>query len=127
MEQVRNSKPSPDRWDMDKVRYKLDKPMSPQRDIRGIGDILPDVIEGLEQPVQDNVLLLRKVWPELAGGPIASHSVPSFIKDFTLHVFVDHPGWMPELERTKRLLLKKLQAGYRDMRIRRLSFILDQK
>lgn len=127
MEQPRNSKPNPDRWDVDKVRFQLDKPLSPNRDILGIGEIMKDVVEGLEQPVQDNILLLRKVWPELVGGPIASHSAPSFIKDFTLHVFVDHPGWMPELERTKRLLLKKLQASYREMRIRRLTFILEQK
>lgn len=127
MEQPRDSKPSPDRWDIDKVRYQLDKPLAPNRDLRGIGDILPDVIEGLEQPVQDNILLLRKVWPELVGGPIASHSVPCYIKDFMLHVFVDHPGWMPELERIKSLLLKKLQASYREMRIRRITFILEQK
>ena len=127
MEQPRNSKPNPDRWNIDKVRYRLDKPMAPSRDILGIGEILPDVVEGLEQPVQENVLILRKVWPELVGGPIASHSVPSFIRDFTLNIFVDHPGWMPELERTKRLLLKKLQANYREMRIRRLSFILEQR
>lgn len=126
MEQPRNSRPNPDRWDIDKVRYHMDVPPSPHRDIRGIGEILQDVIEGLDQPVQENILLLRGAWPELVGGPIAGHSVPGFIRDFTLNVFVDHPGWMPELERTKGLLLKKLQARFRDMRIRRMSFILEQ-
>ena len=127
MEQPRNSKPNPDRWDMDKVRYQLENPPAPNRAILGIDEILTDVIEGLEQPVQDNVLLLRKAWAELTGGPIALHSTPGFIRDFTLHVFVDHPGWMPELERTKGMLLKKLQARYRDLRIRKMTFILEQK
>ena len=41
-----------------------------------------------------------------------------------LHVFVDHPGWMAELERLKRPLLIKLQASYRELRIRRIQFLL---
>ena len=127
MEQARNSKPNRDRWDMDKVRFHLDKPLSPNREIRGIDDILKDVVEGLEQPVQENVLVLRKAWSELVGEQIAQHSEPGFIKDFALHVFVDHPGWMPELERIKGMLLQKLQARYREMRIRKLILLLEHK
>ena len=127
MEQARNSKPNRDRWDMDKIRFHLDKPLSPNREIRGIDDILKDVIEGLEQPTHENILVLRKVWPELVGAQIAQHSEPGFIKDFALHVFVDHPGWMPELERIKRVLLQKLQSQYRELRIRKLNFLLEHK
>ena len=127
MEQARNSKPNRDRWDMDKVRFHLNKPISPKREIRGIEDILKDVVEGLEQPVHENVLVLRKAWPELAGEQISQHSEPGFIKDFALHVFVDHPGWMPELERIKGMLLQKLQARHREMRIRKLILLLEHK
>ena len=127
MEQPRNSKPSRDRWDMDKVRFHLDKPPAPNRDILGIDDILKDVVAGLEQPVQENILVLRKAWPKLVGAQIAKHSEPGFIKEFALHVFVDHPGWMPELERIKGMLLKKLQSRYRELRIRRLNFLLEHK
>lgn len=127
MEQPRNNKPNRDRWDVDKVRYHLEKAPAPNRDIRGIDEILKDVVEGLEQPVQENILILRKAWPELAGRQIAQHSEPGFIKDSTLHVFVDHPGWMPELERIKRLLLQKLQSRCRELKIHKLNFILEHK
>jgi len=127
MEQPRNSKPDRDRWDMDKVRFHLAKPPAPSREIRGIGDILKDVVGGLEQPVQENVLVLRKAWPELVGVQIAKHSEPGFIKDFALYVFVDHPGWMPELKRIDRPLLAKLQSSYRELRIRRLRFLLQHR
>ena len=127
MEQARNSKPNRDRWDMDKVRFRLDKPISPNREIRCIDEILKDVVGGFEQPVQENVLVLRKAWAELVGEQIAQHSEPGFIKDFALHVFVDHPGWMPELERIKGVLLQKLQARYREMRIRKLNLLLEHK
>ena len=127
MEQPRDSKPNPDRWNIDKVRFRMDDPPAPKRDIREFNEIIPDVMQSLEQPVQENVLLLRKAWPELVGGPIAQHSEPGFIKDFTLVVFVKHPGWMPELERTKGTLLRKLRANYREMSIRRLNLILEHK
>ncbi len=127
MEQPRNSRPNRDRWDMDKVRYHLDHPPAPKRDIRHVGDILKDVVEGFDQPVQENVRVLREAWPKLVGAQIAKHCEPGFIKDFALHVFVNHPGWMPELERQKRILLQKLQGNYREMRIRRLNFILEHK
>ena len=127
MEQPRNSKPNRDRWDMDKVRFHLEKPPAPNREILGIDDILKDVVAGLEQPVQENILVLRKAWPKLVGAQIAKHSEPGFIKEFALHVFVDHPGWMPELERIKGMLLQKLQSQYRELRIRKLNLLLEHK
>ena len=90
-------------------------------------EILKDVVDGLEQPQSENILILRDAWSKLVGSQIAKHSAPGFIKDFSLHVFVDHPGWMPELERIKRLLLQKLQSQYRDLRIRKLNFLLEHK
>lgn len=127
MEQPRNSKRNRDRWDMDKVRYHLDKPPAPNREIKSVGDILKDVVDGLEQPIQENVLVLRKAWSKLVGEQIAKHSEPGFIKDNALYVFVDHPGWMPELERLKRPLLMKLQNSYRELRIRQLRFSLQHR
>ncbi len=105
MEQSRNSKMNPDRWDMDKVRYHLDNPPAPMREIKSVGDILKDVV----------------------GEQIAKHCEPGFIKDYALHVFVDHPGWLPELERLKRPLLMKLQNSYRELRIRHLRFSLQHR
>ncbi len=128
MEQPRKSKRNAARWDMDRVRYHLGRrPPSPNREIRSLGDILPDVLEGLERPQSENILILRNAWSELVGEQIAKHSAPGFIKDFALHVFVDHPGWMPELERIKRILLQKLQARFRELRIRKLNFLLEHK
>lgn len=124
MEQPRNSKAGRDRWDMDKARFHLAKQPAPRREVKSVGDILKDVVAGFEQPVQENVLVLREAWPKLVGAQIAKHSEPGFIKDFHLHVFVDHPGWLPELERIKRMLLQKLQSSYRELRIRGLRFSL---
>ena len=124
MEDPRNQKPSPLRWDIDRVRYRLDEPPAPRRDIRSMETILKDVVAGLEVPQCENVLVLKQAWPELVGPQIAMHSEPTAIQDFTLLVLVDHPGWMPELERNKRVLLRKLDDKYRSLRIRQLRFSL---
>jgi predicted nucleic acid-binding Zn ribbon protein len=115
------------RWELDRVRYHLDKPPAPDRKIRGLGDILKDVVDGLEQPVQENVRLLREAWPDLVGSQIAKHSEPGFIQDCVLNIFVNHPGWLNELERIKRPLLQKLKAKYRSMNIHQLRFSLQHK
>lgn len=124
MEDPRKSKRNMARWDLDRVRYNLDKPLSPLRDIRPIGDILQDVLEGLEQPPNENLLILRTAWPEIAGEQIAQHSQPEEFENFILQIHVDHPGWLPELERLKHVFLKKLQARYRELQIRQLRFYL---
>lgn len=109
---------------MDRVRFHMNKPPPPKRDVKTVGELLKDVLSSFEQPVQESVLILRDAWPKLTGEQIAKHSEPGFIKDFALYIFVDHPGWMPELERMKRPLLMKLQAQYRELRIRQLRFSL---
>lgn len=126
MEQPRNRRVNRDRWDMDKVRYQLSKPPAPRRDFKTMADILEDVVGEFEQPVQDNVRLLRKAWAKLVGAQIAQHSEPGFIKDFQLYVWVDHPGWIPELERLRRVLLQKLTGSYPELKIRGLRFALHQ-
>ncbi len=127
MEQPRKSKRNESRWAIDRVRFGLDKPPSPQRDVKSVGEILKHVVQDFDQPVQDSIRILRESWPKLAGQQIAKHSEPGYIKDYCLCVFVDHPGWVPELERMKRPLLIKLQSSYREMQIRQLRFSLRQK
>lgn len=127
MEHPRNSRTDQARWELDKVRCYLEKQPSPNREIRGIGEILADVLEGLDEPVPETVLVLRDAWSELAGPQISRHSRPIALENFTLRICVDHPGWLAEIERTKRLLLRKLQAGYPSLGIRQLQLELGHR
>lgn len=124
MEDPRQSKRNIARWDMDKVRYHLEKPPAPNRNIRRIDDILKDVVDGLEAPQCENTLVLRDAWPKLVGKQIANHSHPVSLEYHVLTISIDHPGWIPELERLKRVLLQKLQARYPSLQIRQLNLML---
>lgn len=125
MEEPRYFKRNRDRWELDRIRFHLDRPPAPKRQARSLQDILPDVVDGLEMPQSETVLVLQKAWAQLCGGPIAKHSTPGFIKDKILFVRVDHPGWLPELERIKRMLLGKIQSRFRELNIHNLRFILE--
>jgi predicted nucleic acid-binding Zn ribbon protein len=124
MEDPRNSKRNFARWNIDKVRYHLDKPVAPSREIRRLDSVLRDVLDDLEESQNEDVLIVRDAWPELAGQQIASHSMPASLEYHVLRINVDHPGWMPELKRMERILLQKLQSRYPDLRIRQLRFVL---
>jgi predicted nucleic acid-binding Zn ribbon protein len=60
------------------------------------------------------------------GPQIAKHSSPGFIKDWTLYVRVNHPGWLPEMKRNNSVIFKKVKAKYPTLPIRRMLFILDK-
>jgi predicted nucleic acid-binding Zn ribbon protein len=81
-------------------------------------------MEGVERPESEHILILRDAWVKLVGTQIAKHSTPGFIKDWALHVRVDHPGWIPEMKRNSSIILSKLKANYPSLSIRRLIFIL---
>ncbi len=124
MEQPRKIGADRARRELDRIRYRTDAPLPPHREIRSIGELLPDVAGGMERPTQEEVLLLRSSWSDLVGEQVAQCSEPWFIRDFQLHVSVNHPGWMAELERSKPLLLRRLEGSFADLRIRRVNLLL---
>ena len=124
MEEPRNRKVNRDRWELDRVRYQMDKPAAPQRDPVAVKDIVADVAAGLEQPLQESIRILRSVWPKLVGPSIALHSQPGFIKEGILYIFVSQAGWLSELERNRQAVLYKIEDRYTEMNIRRLQFEL---
>lgn len=115
------------RWDIDRVRFHLNSPPAPQRDLKEIGELLPDILSSLERPKDENITVLVGAWPKLTGPQVSAHSRPGYFQDRTLYVFVNHPGWIAELQRIKRPLLQKLQQHYREMKIRQLRFVYEAK
>ena len=124
MEEPRNRKVNRDRWELDRVRYQMNHPASPQRDMVAMKDIVADVAAGLEQPLQESIRVLRSVWPKLVGTSIALQSNPGFIKEGVLYIFVSQAGWLSELERMRQPILHKIEDCYTEMNIRRLQFEL---
>jgi len=124
MEEPRNRKVNRDRWELDRVRYQLDQPPAPARDIMALKDLLGAVADGLDQPLQESIRTLKKEWASIVGEPIAMQSEPAFIREDVLYIFVQQAGWLSELSRMRGPLLRKIEGTYSEMNIRKLHFEL---
>ncbi|OUX37025.1 MAG: hypothetical protein CBE26_04165 [Kiritimatiellaceae bacterium TMED266] len=124
MEEPRNRKVNRDRWELDRVRYQLDQPPAPARDIMALKDLLGAVADGLDQPLQESIRTLKKEWASIVGEPIAMQSEPAFIREGILYIFVKQAGWLSELSRMRGPLLRKIEGTYSEMNIRKLHFEL---
>jgi len=124
MEEPRNRKVNRDRWELDRVRYQLDQPPAPARDIMALKDLLGAVADGLDQPLQESIRTLKKEWASIVGEPIAMQSEPAFIREGILYIFVKQSGWISELSRMRGPLLRKIEGTYSEMNIRKLHFEL---
>lgn len=100
----------------------------PNRPADALESILQEVSEDLDQPVDPRVSLLKDRWSEIAGEQIAKHSQPQYIDRFILYIQVNHPGWMPELQKAKRPILSRVQQAFANHRpIRDVRFTLLQR
>ncbi|HDP25248.1 MAG TPA: DUF721 domain-containing protein [Deltaproteobacteria bacterium] len=61
------------------------------------------------------IIAIRKVWPEIAGELLASHTEPVLIKDKSLHVLCDSPAWVQQIGILAGVLLPRIRemAGVR--------------
>ena len=96
----------------------------PNRTADVLAGIIQKVSADFQQPVDPRISLLKDEWAGIAGAQIAKYSEPLYIDQFILHITVTHPGWMPELERIKRLILQKVQQKHPGLKIRQLRFVL---
>ena len=79
MEDIRNKVFDKERFNIDKERLKIIHYESPKRDAKPLSAILPSVINSLEAPVQDSILILRDNWNSLFGEQISKYSQPAFL------------------------------------------------
>lgn len=66
-------------------------------------------------------------WPSLVGPRIAAVTRPQRVSDGVLFVGVTSSPWMMELNLMKEELMRRLNAGKREGRIRRIVFVMAEK
>lgn len=64
-------------------------------------------------------------WPELVGPQISAVTRAQRLSDDTLFVGVATSAWMMELNLMKAELLRRINAGKRDGRIRQIVFVME--
>lgn len=125
VDELRNKKISRARWELDSIRFHLEKTPAPMRSIRSLQELIPEVLPNMDSPVDERVTEIKKRWKEWVGEPIFHQTTVQSIDQKVLIVLVKHSGWIPELERIKRVVVKKINDHFGSKQIQRIQFLLD--
>ena len=123
MEDIRNKVFDKERFNIDKERLKIIYCESPKRDAKPLSAILPSVMNSLEAPVQDSILILRDNWNSLFGEQISKYSQPAFLKNKCLFIYVFDSGWISELKKSSKLMLLNLNKNFNSITINNIKLI----
>lgn len=126
MDELRNKKISRARWELDSIRFHLEKTPAPMRSIRTLQELIPEVLPNMDTPVDERVTEIKKRWKEWVGEPIFHQTTIQSIEQKVLIVLVKNSGWISELERIKRVVLQKINDHFGSKQIQRIQFLLDE-
>jgi hypothetical protein len=125
VDELRNKKISRARWELDSIRFHLEKTPAPMRSIRSLQELIPEVLPNIDAPVDERVTEIKKRWKEWVGEPIFHQTTVKSIEQNVLIVLVKHSGWISELERIKRVVVQKMNDHFGSKQIQRIQFLLD--
>lgn len=92
---------------------------------RRAGDVLPNVLGGLQLDRRQAETEIVKVWASLLAPDIVAHARPVGLRNGTLFVTVDSNVWHAEILRYRRReILERLQHSFGRDLIARISFRL---
>ena len=126
VDELRNKKISRARWELDSIRFHLEKTPAPMRSIRTLQELIPEVLPNMDTPVDERVTEIKKRWKEWVGEPIFHQTTIQSIEQKVLIVLVKNSGWISELERIKRVVLQKINDHFGSKQIQRIQFLLDE-
>ena len=125
MDELRNKKISRARWELDSIRFHLEKSPAPMRSIRTLEELIPEVLPNMDSPVDERVTEIKKRWKEWVGEPIFHQTSVQSIEQKVLIVWVKNSGWISELERIKRVVVQKINDHFGSKQVQRIQFLLD--
>ncbi len=86
-------------------------------------DILISVLGNIH-PEGEIYVSFFSSWEKIAGTDIANHSSLSDLKNGTLYIEVDHPGWIQIIQMKKREIMKKAGSMFPELNISDLRIFL---
>ena len=82
------------------------------------GDVLKTIFASIAPSGIHSYTELYASWGEIAGSEMAFHLQPRDIRDGTLILESDHPGWSQKLLLTERKILREIQSRYPELEVR---------
>jgi len=87
-----------------------------------IDSIVKSIIEKLDKKSNPSSTDIERVWKEVAGEKISSHTKPASLRKKKLIINVDSSSWLYELTLKKNEFLANLKRGLGEDKIEQLQF-----
>ena len=84
------------------------------------GDVVKAIFDRISPGEMQLYTELRGAWRDIAGEDAAFHVVPRDIRDGTLVLEADHPGWSQKVRMMQGAILRKIQSRYPELEVRRI-------
>jgi predicted nucleic acid-binding Zn ribbon protein len=114
-------------WQVQRERFRLEKDApAPAEHIVPMAEAVAEMMSklGLDDRLWEQQLLSE--WEVFVGPQVAKQTRPGRIQRGVLSIFVSHPTWLAELERSgKQHILKNLQERFGTEKIRSVRLQLD--
>lgn len=92
-----------------------------------IKDVLTQFMDSLDYSEYEKEQKIENTWEKMAGSKIASHSKIKEIKNETLIIEVDHPGWIQYILFEKDKILKTINKKFPELNIRDFNIFVGKK
>lgn len=101
--------------------------------ITKISDLLPTFFSGILQDKLDENQTIKKSWVQILQSisvtteKLIDHTKIIELKNETLYIETDHPGWIQLVQLNKNKIIKQLKKSYPELKINSFSFIIQNK
>lgn len=96
---------------------------------RLLGDGLSKLLVALDRESGGGYTQARvgALWQEISGPQVTSHTTGAHLKDGTLVIYVDGPGWATELTAMSETYRKRINSGFGKDVVRKVTFTVSRK
>lgn len=90
--------------------------------VRKAADVISRIIQPQNSEQAREWTQFYAAWSEIAGEFFSAHSKPVDVKNGTVLIEVDHPGWIQRMQFNQATLLKSIQRRFPSLKIRSIGF-----
>lgn len=97
------------------------------KNFKNAGELIGELINKLIPSEKYDYYRLSAGWGEIVGVGTALNVIPKDIKNQTLILEANHPGWYQEVIMREKDILKKIRGKYSELEIRRIKVYIEKR
>ncbi|SIQ14242.1 Protein of unknown function [Alkalispirochaeta americana] len=87
-------------------------------------DLIVRLVDSLGAKDENGIVPFVVAWPRIVGTDFAAHSRVLDVKNGSVRVGVDHPGWLQRMHLEQRKIVASIQRTFPDLGVRNLHLMV---